>query len=107
LNSLPAEIGNLTNLTRLWLYINDLSSLPAEIVNLTNLTDLRIGGNYLAKVSPEVGAFLDEKEPDWSATQRVAPGEIDITPILPNAITSLEIEDESLEYKLFLPLISN
>ena len=36
--SIPAELGQLTNLKSLYLYKNDLSgSIPAELGNLTNL----------------------------------------------------------------------
>jgi Leucine-rich repeat (LRR) protein len=40
LKSLPADIGKLTKLQRLYLYENDLSSLPAEIGKCTNLQEL-------------------------------------------------------------------
>jgi leucine-rich repeat protein SHOC2 len=40
LTSLPAEIGQLTSLTRLYLDGNQLTSLPAEIGQLTSLTEL-------------------------------------------------------------------
>jgi Leucine-rich repeat (LRR) protein len=36
--ALPPEIGNLTNLTVLYLSGNQLTALPPEIGNLTNLT---------------------------------------------------------------------
>ena len=38
LTELPAEIGQITNLTQLNLSRNSLSSLPPEIGQLTNLT---------------------------------------------------------------------
>ena len=39
--SLPAELGNLINLTYLSLHTNQLAgTIPAELNNLTNLTDL-------------------------------------------------------------------
>jgi leucine-rich repeat protein SHOC2 len=41
LTALPAEIGNLTNLTTLYLRVNQLTTLPAEIKKLPKLTDLR------------------------------------------------------------------
>ena len=47
---LPAEIGNLTNLQRLYLDGNALSSLPSEIGNLTNLQWLDLGGNALSSL---------------------------------------------------------
>ena len=55
LESLPPEIGNLTNLTRLYLRDNKLESLPPEIGNLTNLTHIYIRGNRLTSLPPEIG----------------------------------------------------
>jgi len=44
--SIPPEIGNLTNLTELFLLGNHLTgSIPPEIGNLTNLTDLYLYTN--------------------------------------------------------------
>ena len=43
LKELPAEIGQLTNLTYLHLDNNELKELPAEIGQLTNLTYLKLG----------------------------------------------------------------
>jgi len=46
--SIPAELGDLTNLTQLQLPFNQLSgSLPAELCNLTDLTLLTINNNNL------------------------------------------------------------
>ncbi len=51
--SIPAELGNLTNLTVLWLYENDLSgSIPAALGNLTNLTVLNLRYNDLSGSIP-------------------------------------------------------
>ncbi|MDM8556136.1 leucine-rich repeat domain-containing protein [Desulfococcaceae bacterium HSG7] len=52
--NLPSEIGNLTNLTGLYLRYNELSSLPPEIVNLTNLTILDLKKNQLSSLPPEI-----------------------------------------------------
>ena len=47
--SIPAELGNLTNLTTLYLYRNSLSgSIPAELGNLTNLWFLHLNNNSLS-----------------------------------------------------------
>ncbi len=53
LSCLPDSIGNLTNLTELYLNynFNQLSSLPDSIVNLSNLTYLGLNDNYLTDLS--------------------------------------------------------
>ena len=46
--SIPPDLGNLTNLTRLYLYGNQLDgSIPSDLGNLTNLTRLYLFGNQL------------------------------------------------------------
>ena len=55
LTSLPAEIGQLTSLEQLYLYGNELTSVPAEIGQLTSLTRLSLGGNQLTSVPAEIG----------------------------------------------------
>jgi hypothetical protein len=51
--SIPAELGNLTNLTWLNLETNSLTgSIPAELGNLTNLTRLDLLGNSLTGSIP-------------------------------------------------------
>ena len=52
--AVPAEIGQLTWLERLWLYNNKLTSLPAEIGQLTSLMVLVLGGNQLTSVLAEI-----------------------------------------------------
>ncbi len=46
-NPLTPEIGNLTRLKVLSLYVLDLTSLPDEFVNLQSLDTLRLPGNHL------------------------------------------------------------
>ena len=48
--AVPAEIGQLTSLKRLYLYDNQLTSLPAEIGQLTSLRELNLYGNRLRSV---------------------------------------------------------
>jgi serine/threonine protein kinase len=55
LTSLPAEIGQLTNLTSLDLWANKLTSLPAEIGQLINLTSLNLRANRLTSLPAEIG----------------------------------------------------
>jgi len=62
LSSLPAEIGNLTSLTWLSLYANQLSSLPAEIWTLTSLTVLDLAKNQLSSLPAEIGNLINLTE---------------------------------------------
>ena len=51
--SLPAELGNLSHLSRLPLYNNSLSgSIPSELGNLSQLTWLSLWGNFLSGSIP-------------------------------------------------------
>ena len=52
--SIPAEIGNLTNLSYLALWNNQLTSIPAAIGNLTSLTSLNLGDNQLSTLPAEI-----------------------------------------------------
>ena len=57
--TIPAELGNLSNLTHLRLYNNDLSGrIPIELGNLLNLTDLDLSYNELGGTIPaELGSL--------------------------------------------------
>ncbi len=59
IKELPAEIGQLTNLTHLFLSNNQLSSLPPEIEQLTNLTYLDLAYNQFASIPPEIGQLTN------------------------------------------------
>ena len=51
--SIPAELGNLTNLTSLYLNFNSLTgSIPSELGNLTNLVFLSLNNNSLSGSIP-------------------------------------------------------
>jgi len=54
---ISSSIGNLTNLTYLWLFNNQLTGeIPPWIGNLTSLTDLRLSLNQLTgEIPPEIG----------------------------------------------------
>ena len=54
LTSLPESLGNLTNLTALGVSSNQLTSLPEWLGNLTNLTRLDVYDNPLSEMPPEV-----------------------------------------------------
>ena len=64
LTSLPAEIGQLTSLTVLDLRSNKLTSVPAEIWQLTSLTVLTLEGNRLTSVPPEIGRLTSLEKLD-------------------------------------------
>jgi len=55
LEELPAEIGQLQNLTGLWLDNNRLSVLPKEIGQLQSLRDLNLQDNQLTALPKEIG----------------------------------------------------
>ena len=55
LTTLPPEIGQLTNLTGLYLNKNQLTALPPEIGQLINLTGLYLNKNQLTALTPEIG----------------------------------------------------
>ena len=57
LSALPPEIGQLTSLTTLYLQANQLSALPPEIGQLTALTELFLNHNQLSALPPEIGQF--------------------------------------------------
>jgi endonuclease I len=60
-DSIPSEIGSLTNLTELYLQNNQLTgSIPSEIGNLTNLTYLWLSNNQLTdSIPPEIGNLIN------------------------------------------------
>jgi internalin A len=77
LTSLPAEIGQLTNLTMLDLSNNQLTSLPAEIGQLTNLTMLDLSNNQLTSLPAEIGQLTNLTMLDLSNNQLTSlPAEI-------------------------------
>ena len=60
---MPAEIGNLSNLTNLWLQDNSLSgALPNELDNLTNLERVRIAPNGFTGCVPAALANADSTD---------------------------------------------
>lgn len=61
LETLPSEIGNLTNLRILWLEQNNLTGLPPEIGNLNNLEILWLDNNPLIGLPTEIGNLTNLK----------------------------------------------
>jgi Leucine-rich repeat (LRR) protein len=59
LTSLPKEIGQLSNLTDLYLSDNQLTSFPKEIGQLTKLTSLDLAGNQLTSLPKEIGQLTN------------------------------------------------
>ncbi|HIG30194.1 MAG TPA: hypothetical protein EYQ50_21310 [Verrucomicrobiales bacterium] len=54
LTSFPTEILDLSNLTYLYLYDNQLMEIPTELGNLSNLRHLDLRHNQLAEIPPEL-----------------------------------------------------
>lgn len=78
--SIPAALGNLTNLRYLSLYGNQLSgSVPPNLQNLQP-SQLYIVYNALYANDGGPKSFLDLKEPRWDATQTVAPSNVSALP---------------------------
>jgi hypothetical protein len=104
---LPTRLGNLVNLQALYLYSNSLrGSIPDTLGNLTSLQALNLSSNAfvgaiptslanlvglsssLTDISynalyasdPSLKAFLNSKDPDWAATQTIAPTNISAVP---------------------------
>ncbi|MCP4607406.1 MAG: GTP-binding protein [Planctomycetes bacterium] len=59
IKSLPAEIGKLTKLTKLWLSSYHLTSVPKELGQLTNLRELFLDGSQLTSVPKELGQLTN------------------------------------------------
>ena len=76
LSNLPAEIGQLTNLTYLYLSNNSLSSLPAEIGQLTKLTKLYLSDNSLSSLPAEIGQLTNLTHLNLSDNSLPIPPEI-------------------------------
>jgi len=90
--SIPPEIGNLINLTELWLGYNQLSgSIPPEIGNLTNLTELRLDYNQLTGSIPsEIGNLTNL---EWLTLNNNQ-----LTDTIPNKICNFDINWSSSTY---------
>jgi len=59
LTQLPSAIGQLHNLTELYLSDNDLTQLPPEIRQLLNLFRLDLDSNQLSQLPPQIGQMIN------------------------------------------------
>lgn len=59
IKSIPAKIGDLTNLIELNIGNNKISVLPSEIGKLKNLTILKVGQNELKKLPSRIGELTN------------------------------------------------
>ncbi|MGG6264822.1 COR domain-containing protein [Leptolyngbya sp. AN03gr2] len=59
LTAVPAELGQLVNLTKLYLFDNQLTAVPAELGQLVNLTTLYLSDNQLTAVPAELGQLVN------------------------------------------------
>jgi Leucine-rich repeat (LRR) protein len=64
LESIPAGIGNLTNLVEFDASYNYLDSLPEEIRTLTGLESLYVYGDRLESIPAEIGNLVNLTELD-------------------------------------------
>ena len=73
----PSELGSLSNLTRLYLYDNQLSGVPPELGSLSNLEWLWLQRNQLSEVPSELGSLSNLEWLDLSGNQLTEiPGEL-------------------------------
>jgi len=78
--AIPASLGNLTLLWELLLNGNRLAGpVPTSLANLTGLTVTNIGYNALTASDEALITFLNAKDPDWAATQTIAPADVTAT----------------------------
>jgi len=72
-------LGNLSNLSLLWLDNNELcGEIPVELKNLSSISDLKLNGNHLTASDSELIAWLDEHDPYWETAQTPCPPQIDL-----------------------------
>jgi len=65
MTSLPSEIGNLINLTKLRVSFNQLTSLPVKISNLINLTTLGLNDNPIRILPDSIVINPGDAEGDY------------------------------------------
>ncbi len=62
IETIPAEIGNMSSLKKLWLANNKISELPEEIGNLASLKSLNLSNNPIAKFPESIKNCSDLKK---------------------------------------------
>ncbi len=114
LTSLPIEIGNLDKLTSLSLDHNKLTSLPIEIGNLDKLTSLSLNDNRLTPLPIEIGNLdrltslsLGGNQLESLPAELFNLSELTSLSLNNNELTSLPIEIGNLDKLTSLSLASN
>ena len=75
--AVPAEVGRLSALRKLYLSSNQLTSVPAEIGQLTSLEWLHLDGNQLTSVPAQIGQLTSLQALNLSCNQLTSlPAEI-------------------------------
>jgi hypothetical protein len=69
LTTLPEDIANMTGLRELYVQRNRLASLPKSILKMKNLTYIDYGYNNICAPSPDIEAWLKEKDKMWHQWQ--------------------------------------
>jgi internalin A len=93
LTSVPAEIGQLINLSRLYLDNNLLTNLPAEIIRLANLSRLDLNNNRLTNLPAEIIQLTNLRRLDLDNNQLTnLPAEIGQL----NNLVTLSLNDNQL-----------
>lgn len=94
--ALPVTLGNLARLKTLRLYHNQLRGpIPSQLTQLTSLLTLDLGYNTLRADDPALLNFLTTQQPDWAATQTVAPSNLRATV---SAATSVTVSWQPISY---------
>ncbi|MEH2246542.1 COR domain-containing protein [Nostoc sp.] len=111
---LPAEIGQLSNLSLLDLSYNQLTTLPVEISQLSNLSQLDLTYNQLTTLPAEIGQLSNLSLLDLSYNQLTTlPAEIDqlsnlsLLDLSYNRLTTLPAEIDQLSNLSLLDLSYN
>jgi internalin A len=99
LTTLPAVIGQLTNLSQLYLRNNQLTTLPAVIGQLTNLSVLDLGGNQLTTLPAVIGQLTNLSVLDLSDNQ------LTTLPAVIGQLTNLSVLDLSDNQLTTLPAV--